>query len=230
MLSVFRGGRYDSLELVRSGPDQNQVTNLFAGRRGSDGGPNNERVGVCVLGPGFAETDVAWEENGSFDSVIEAVIREMVQKGGTRSTARVPESWRYEPNPKWILQANRFALQSLAGRRVRADLTDTDIEGVTDIHPTAKLESSVVRGPVVIGAGTRIKDSYIGPCCSIGDDVQIEGSEVEHSVILGGASIQHLGNRLEASVIGPGARIHREFRLPRGLRLDVGHKAEVSLG
>jgi glucose-1-phosphate thymidylyltransferase len=59
--------------------------------------------------------------------------------------------------------------------------------------------------------------------------VTIENAEVEHSIILPGASIQHLGGRLEGSIIGPGARVFRDFRLPRALRLNVGEGAEVAL-
>jgi hypothetical protein len=59
--------------------------------------------------------------------------------------------------------------------------------------------------------------------------VVIENAEVEHSIILPGASIRHLGGRLEASVVGPQARIFRDFRLPRAFRLNVGEGAEVAL-
>ncbi len=106
---------------------------------------------------------------------------------------------------------------------------DSDIQGPVDIHPDARVKSSVVRGPVVIGAGAQITDAYIGPYTSIAERVEVAGAEVEHSMILAGARIQHLRDRLEASIVGPNARVYREFRLPRGLRLEVGRSAEVSL-
>ena len=96
-------------------------------------------------------------------------------------------------------------------------------------HPTARIESSVVRGPAILGPRARLIDSYVGPYTSIGPDVVVEGAEIEHSVVLSGASIRHLGGRLEASVVGPHAKIFRDFRLPRALRLQVGEGAEVSL-
>ena len=79
-----------------------------------------------------------------------------------------------------------------------------------------------MRGPAVIGAGCRLRDAYVGPYTSIGHDVVIEGAEVEHSIVMPEASIRHLGGRLEASVVGPHARVFRDFRLPRALRLTVG--------
>ena len=39
----------------------------------------------------------------------------------------------------------------------------------------------------------------------------------------------HLAGRLESSVIGSRARVTRDFRLPKALRLNLGEDAEVSL-
>jgi glucose-1-phosphate thymidylyltransferase len=86
-----------------------------------------------------------------------------------------------------------------------------------------------VRGPAVIAAGAHLRQAYVGPYTSIGEDVLIEGAEIEHSIILAGASITHLGGRLEASVVGPRARVFRDFRLPKAMRLNIGEGAEVSL-
>jgi hypothetical protein len=44
--------------------------------------------------------------------------------------------------------------------------------------------NSTVRGPAIIGAGTRSSNSYVGPYSSIGVDCEIIDSEIEHSVVL----------------------------------------------
>ena len=95
-------------------------------------------------------------------------------------------------------------------------------------HPSAVLESSVVRGPAIIGPGARITHSYVGPYTSIGRDVLIEGAELEHSIVFPGARIQHLSSRLEASVMGAGAGFPR-VPPAAALRVTVGDGAEVSL-
>ena len=41
-------------------------------------------------------------------------------------------------------------------------------------------------------AGARVVDSYVGPYTSIDRDVEIIGSEVEHSILLAGASVRDL--------------------------------------
>ena len=78
-------------------------------------------------------------------------------------------------------------------------------------------------------ARARLCDAHVGPYTAIGRDVLVEGAEIDQSVIVPGASICHLGSRLEASVVGPRARIFGAFRLPKAPRLNIGEGAEVSL-
>ena len=43
------------------------------------------------------------------------------------------------------------------------------VEGRVSIHPAARVESSVIRGPVVIGPNVEVQDAYVGPYTAIGD-------------------------------------------------------------
>jgi glucose-1-phosphate thymidylyltransferase len=139
------------------------------------------------------------------------------------------DCWRYHQRPDTLLQANRFFLSGLTPRPTEAWLENTDLQGPVAIDSSARLRSTIVRGPVIIGPDAEISDAYIGPYSSIGRGVAIENAEVENSIILPGASIRHLGVRLDASVIGPGARVFQDFRLPRACRLNVGERAEVAI-
>ena len=190
------------------------------------GGPT---AGVWLVGRGFAEAAAATEPATRLELEINAAARRMAERGGHVRSNSVDEWWRYHERPGILLEGNRFALENLCGLPVEAHTRDTVIQGPVAIHPSAQLESTTVRGPAVIGAGACIRDAYIGPYTSVGRNVVIEGAEVEHSIVLAGASIKHLSGRLEASVVGANARIFRDFRLPRAMRLNVGEGAEVSL-
>jgi glucose-1-phosphate thymidylyltransferase len=128
-----------------------------------------------------------------------------------------------------LLESNRRLLRRLTARFDPGQLVDSQVQGEVDIHPTARLERSLVRGPAIIGPRTTLVDAYVGPYTSIGPDVRIEGSEIEHSIVMGGARISYVGARLETSVIGHGARIVRRFQLPAAVRVSVGSAAEVAL-
>ena len=42
----------------------------------------------------------------------------------------------------------------------------------------------------------------------------IEGAEIQYSIVLPGARLSFLGQRLEESVVGRGAHVHRSFAPP----------------
>jgi glucose-1-phosphate thymidylyltransferase len=128
-----------------------------------------------------------------------------------------------------LLEANRHALTGIQAEADTATLDGSQTQGPVVIHPSATLENTLVRGPVVIGPRSRLVDSYVGPYTSIGADVRIEGTEIEHSIVMDDAQLLFVGSRLETSIIGRGARIVRHFGMPNALRLSVGNGAEVSL-
>ena len=67
--------------------------------------------------------------------------------------------------------------------------------------------NSTIRGPVVIGAGTRIVEQLHRPVHGDRRRLRVvDGSEVEHSVVMDGSSIIDIA-RLEDSLIG--SRGHR---------------------
>jgi glucose-1-phosphate thymidylyltransferase len=184
-------------------------------------------AGVFVLGGALAQAAAA--ADGPSGRELEDLARRVIELGGLVHTREVSDWWRLGPGPEAFLAGNRFALGALAPDYDSAILLDSRVEGPASIHPSALIESSIVRGPAVIGPGASLRDAYVGPYTSIGREVAIEGAEVENSIVLPRASIRHLGGRLEASVVGPGARIFRDFRLPKALRLNIGEGAEVSL-
>ena len=97
------------------------------------------------------------------------------------------------------------------------------------IEEGARLERATVRGPAIIGRGSRITDAYIGPYTAIGEDVTIERAELEHSIVLVGSEISDLEYRIEASLIGKHVRIGRGPPLPKAYRFVVGDNADVQI-
>ena len=97
------------------------------------------------------------------------------------------------------------------------------------IEAGATLERSVVRGPAIIGDGARVVDSYVGPYTSIDRDVEIIGSEVEHSILLAGASVRDLETRIEASLLGRNVSLSRTHEMPKTLRMIVGDNSQIRI-
>ena len=112
---------------------------------------------------------------------------------------------------------------------IDGDTDDSRIEGRVVVEAGAKVVGSVVRGPVVIGAGARIEDAYVGPYTSIGEDVHIRRSEVEHSIVLAGSVVEDLGTRMEASLLGRNVKLTRSDGMPKTLRLLVGDNCDIEI-
>jgi glucose-1-phosphate thymidylyltransferase len=187
-------------------------------------------AGIYVFGPGVLDLHEGGDElPRRWDNQIASTCERLEEAGGHIELCPVRDCWRYHQRPDILLHANRYFLSGLMGSPTAARLENTDLQGPVVIDPTARLRSSTIRGPVVIGPNVDIRDAYVGPYSSIGRDCVIENAEVEHSIIMPGASIRHLGARLEGSVVGPNAQVFRDFRLPRAFRLNVGEGAEVAL-
>jgi glucose-1-phosphate thymidylyltransferase len=128
-----------------------------------------------------------------------------------------------------LLESNRRMLEDLESAVDQSSLDACSVQGVVQVEPTAKIRRTLLRGPVIIGPGAQVTDAYIGPYTSIGAGVVIEGTEIEHSIVLADAELRFVGTRLESSVIGRRARIVRGFRLPGAIRMSIGDGAEVVL-
>jgi glucose-1-phosphate thymidylyltransferase len=127
-----------------------------------------------------------------------------------------------------LLEANRLVLETLE-RRVEGSVDDDSrIDGRVVIESGAIIESSHVRGPAIIGEGTRIVDSFIGPFTAVDRDCVVEHSEIEHSVILAGSRVINAG-RLEDCLLGKEVEVTRSGRRPRATRLMVGDHCQIDL-
>lgn len=129
-----------------------------------------------------------------------------------------------------LLEGNRRMLETLPRSVEPTAFPTCEFQGPVEVHPSARLEHTLVRGPAIIGPGARLSHAYVGPYTAIGADVTMEGSQIEHSIVLEGAQILNVAARIETSVIGRGARVTRSFAVPTAMQLSVGDGSEVTLG
>lgn len=83
------------------------------------------------------------------------------------------------------MDANRLILDDI-DRDIKVE-TKARIHGRVVIEEGTEIdENTVIKGPAIIGENCKIRNAYIGPYTSIGNNCIIENTEVEDSVILGG--------------------------------------------
>src|SRR5205085_12395496 len=103
------------------------------------------------------------------------------------------------------------------------------VEGQVRVGKGASIERSRLRGPLVIGAGARVRDSYIGPFTSIGDEVELDHCEIEHSIVLERSRLVQVAGRIESSLIGREVTVTSGDHRPRAHRLMLGDSSRVEL-
>jgi glucose-1-phosphate thymidylyltransferase len=190
---------------------------------------NMALVGVYMFTSAIFEAARSIEPSWRDELEITDAIQQLIDHGNKVESHTVGGWWKDTGQLADMLEANRLVLEDLE-TRIEGDVDGgSRVEGRVAIDAGAVLERSVVRGPVVIGAGARIVDSYIGPYTSIGQDVEVAGSEVEHSILLAGSSVRHLSTRIEASLLGRNATVARGDEMPKTLRMIVGDNSEIRI-
>jgi len=236
LVDTFRSDEPDALILLTPVPDPEHygVAELSEGRvkrlveKPSDPSTDLALVGVYMFTSAVFDAARAIEPSGRGELEITDAIQHLVDSGLRVDPHIVHGWWKDTGQVQDMLDANRLILDDIEERH-DGELRDCRVEGRVTIEEGAVLERSTVRGPAVIGRGARITDAYIGPYTAIGEDVVIERSEVEHSIVLAGSQVRNLPGRIEASLIGRGVTISRTEALPRVFRFVVGDNSDITL-
>jgi len=191
--------------------------------------PREEPEGTAFVlgGDAWAELEHTAEER--------LAVRDLVERlhaaGRSVGCAPVRRAWCYRRSSECLLAGNQMLLDGLpAGSAPPAATEDCVIEGRVAASQTARITRSRIRGPVMIGAGAVVEDSFIGPYTAIGAGAVVLGAEIEYTMVLADAEVRYPRYRLEASVIGERAVVAQSFELPAGLHLELGPDAQVIMG
>ena len=186
-------------------------------------------VGVYLFDSRVHEAVASIEPSARGELEITDAIQWLVDSG-YRVRTEILEGWWIDTGKLTpLLEANRLLLETVE-RRIDGEVDpQSEIDGRVIVDEGARVIRSRIRGPAAIAAGTTIVDSFIGPFTAIGRDCEIDGSEIEHSVILEGCRVIRAG-RLEDSLLGQHVEVTRSDRRPRATRLMVGDHGSIDLG
>ena len=129
-----------------------------------------------------------------------------------------------------MLEANRLVLEEI----------EESIEGEVD-------EDSRVEGRVIVSPGAQdrpldrprpgrdrprrrsSKTPSSAPTPRSATRSQVRRCEVEHSIVLANSTVEDLGTRMEASLLGRNVKLTRSEGLPKTLRLLVGDNSIIEM-
>ncbi|HWM54481.1 MAG TPA: glucose-1-phosphate thymidylyltransferase [Solirubrobacterales bacterium] len=237
LVATFREAEPDALILLTpvSDPEHYGVAELDGERivrlveKPKDPPSNLALVGVYLFQPSIFEAARTLEPSWRGELEITEAIQKLIEDDHTVRSEVVSGWWKDTGQLADMLEANRLVLEDLETRIEGEVDEDSRVEGRVVIEAGAVVNDSVVRGPAVIGAGARIESAYVGPYTSIGDNVRICRSEIEHSIVLAGSVVEDLGTRMEASLLGREVKLTRSDGMPKTLRMLVGDKSEIKI-
>ena len=236
LVGSFRESEPDALILLTAVPDPQSygVAELHGERvvrlveKPKDPPSDLALVGVYMFEPSIFEAARSIEPSWRDELEITDAIQALIDSGKRVEPHVVKGWWKDTGRLEDMLEANRLVLEDIEPRN-EGDLVESQVEGRVVVEKGARLERSRVRGPAIIGAGSSIVDSYVGPFTAIDSSVEVRGSEIEHSIVLAGSSIIDLDARLEGSLLGRDVRLARSSGMPKTLRLLVGDHADISI-
>lgn len=184
-------------------------------------------VGVYLFTPkihkAISQIKPSWRGELEITDAIQWVLEQ-----GEPVRSHVLDGWWLDTGKKDdLLEANRVVLDDLLKRNVEGKVDSvSQVVGRVEIRTGTDVKNSVIRGPVSIAEGCQISNSFVGPYTSVGAGTVIDGSSVEHSVIMENGRICGL-ERLADCIIGRNVEVVRHENSFKAVRLFVGDDAKI---
>ncbi|WBB78709.1 glucose-1-phosphate thymidylyltransferase [Micromonospora sp. WMMD882] len=182
-------------------------------------------VGVYFFTPAIHEAVASIRPSARGELEITDAIQWLHDAGARVTATEYDGYWKDVGHTEDVLACNRYQLNGL--RRTIDGWADpsSELVGQVELGVGARVIRSRVEGPVVIGPGTLVEDSHVGPNTAIGADCVIRSTRLADSVVMDRAAILDIPG-LRGSLIGRSATIR-----PRGTehRLVVGDDVRIEL-
>jgi glucose-1-phosphate thymidylyltransferase len=186
-------------------------------------------VGIYFFSPRIHEAIDRIKPSARGELEITDAIQELMNMKGLVKGHKLEGWWLDTGKKDDFLAANTTVLDDYIKRNVCGQCdAQSQIIGRVNLGSDVKVVNSTIRGPVVIGEGAEIVDSFIGPYTTIGPHTRILHSVVEHSVILNHCLIENIP-RLEDSLIGRESRVVQGRKQAKALRLLIGDNGVVEV-
>jgi glucose-1-phosphate thymidylyltransferase len=185
-------------------------------------------VGVYLFDKTIHQAVRAIQPSWRHELEITDAIQWLIDNGYPVRSQVVSGFWKDTGELEALLEGNRLVLESIE-RSIEGKVDESSrLVGRVAIQPGAEVVRSVIRGPAIVGEGTRVEDSFIGPFTSIYYACEILRSEIEHSIVLEQSRIVDIA-RVEDSLIGKQVEVTRSRALPHAHRLMLGDHSRLDL-
>lgn len=185
-------------------------------------------VGVYIFSPKIHSVIETLRPSWRNELEITDALQVLIEQGGVVKPVLVEGWWLDTGKKDDLLDANHYVLATYCARDLAGVVDSSEIVGNVAIAAGAQVTDSKIYGPAVVGTGTTIEKSIIGPFTSIYDDCTVQHSRIEQSVVLEKSTITNV-NQLTRSLIGREVKIRGKPEARYNLRLLLSDSSEVEL-
>jgi glucose-1-phosphate thymidylyltransferase len=187
-------------------------------------------VGVYLFSPGIHSVIETLQPSHRGELEITDAIQSLVDIDKVVMAQPLQGWWLDTGKKDDLLAANQIILDESLSSLIEGEVDDsTKISGRVQIGKGSVVRTSTIRGPVVIGENCFIENCFIGSYSSIANRVRLIDVEMDHSVILEGAVIENLHQRIVDSLIGRRAKLIHSPQRPKASRFMVGDDCMIEL-
>ena len=187
-------------------------------------------VGVYLFSPAIHHAIANIQPSARGELEITDAIQYLIDEQKNVESFQLSGWWLDTGKKDDLLAANQIILDSCLDLTVEGSIDEpSKISGRVHIGAGSKIINSTIRGPVTIGKNCHIENCFIGPYSSIADDSSLIETDIEHSVVLKGAKIVNIHQRIVDSLIGERAQLKPAPQRPKALRFMIGDDSQIEL-
>ena len=187
-------------------------------------------VGVYLFSPTIHQAIANIKPSARGELEITDAIQYLIDVQKNVDSFRLQGWWLDTGKKDDLLAANQIILDSCLELTIEGEIdAPSKISGRVHIGAGTKIINSTIRGPVTIGDNCHIENCFIGPYSSIANETTLIDADVEHSVILQGAKVINIHQRIVDSLIGERAQLKPAPKRPKALRFMIGDDSQIEL-
>lgn len=186
-------------------------------------------VGVYLFSPAIHEAIDSIKPSARGELEITDSIQKLLEMGKRVNSHKLSAWWLDTGKKDDLLAANSIVLDEMIKENIEGEVDSAStVSGRVEISRGAKIISSTIRGPVVIGKNCFIENSFVGPYSSIGRGSRITNSALENCVLLEECDVDHI-DRLEDSLLGRRVKLTKNSKRHNAYRFSIGDDSVVEL-
>lgn len=186
-------------------------------------------IGIYMFHPAVHDVIATLAPSGRGELEITDAIQGLIDRGLRVDAEVMDRYWIDTGKMDDMLNANRTVLAAMTPR------CDGTIDEKSRVHEPvviergARIEDSVLRGPLIIGPDAEITGSYVGPNTAIDARCRVKGCRIEDSIVMEDSRLEDLHWPVVKSMIGRNVELSGGGSAGGSYSLTLGDHSRIEM-